>query len=350
MKTFIKKVIITLTKTLTEAQQLAVYTYRGIRHGKPHFTTPTKQVLSNSGEFRQKMLCTEPTLNLGMGCGYECRYCYVGALMARHPVVGKIKAQTGLSLGEISLLREDPLVVLERELLYSDGTPRFTNHQVVFTSTSIDPCANKEIMAMTLAACRLILIHTPWTIRVLTKSAAVIVLARDLAEYKDRVIFGLSTGTLNDQVAQQVELRASPPSARIRALETLHREGFQTFGMICPVLPQADYAKFADEVAKRILPFVTESVWVEVINARGKSFDATIAALDDAGDTVTKAAMQLVHDDKAAWENYARATFTAFANVVPAGKYRFLQYVQKGQTTWWRNQVTRGAVLLGANA
>ena len=39
------------------------------------------------------------------------------------------------------------------------------------------------------------------------------------------------------------------------------------------------YTQFAAEVAARILPFVTEFAWAEVINARGKSFDATIAAL-----------------------------------------------------------------------
>ena len=340
----------TLIKTLTPAQQNAVYASCGTQNGKPHFTTQTKQVLSFSDEFKSKKLCTTPTLNLGMGCGFECSYCYVPGSMSRHSVVCRIQKETGHSLGEISLVRENPLPVLEKELLYADGSPRFTEHQVVFTSTLVDPCANTEILAMTLGACLLVMKHTPWTIRVLTKSAAVVVLARGLAAFKERVIFGLSTGTLHDNVALHVEKGASSPTARIRALETLHREGFRTFGMICPVLPQANYAQFADEVTKRILPFVTENVWVEVINARGKAFNATIAALGDAGDTATQAAMQLIHDDKAAWENYARATFAALAAVVPADKYRFLQYVQEGQTSWWRSQVTRGAVLLGAHA
>lgn len=340
----------TLIKPLTPAQLNAVYTSCGTQNGKPHFTTPTKQVLSFSDEFMEKKLCTTPTLNLGMGCGFECSYCYVPGSMSRHSVVCRIQKETGHSLGDISLVRENPLSVLQKELLYADGTPRYNDHQVVFTSTLVDPCANKEILAMTMAACLLVLKHTQWTIRVLTKSAAVVVLARGLAEYKERVIYGLSTGTFDDKLALYVEKGASSPTARIRALETLRHGGYQTFGMVCPVLPQADYVGFAAEVAKRILPFVTENCWVEVINARGKAFSATIDALGKAGDTVTKTAMQAVHDDKAEWENYARATFEALSAVVPADKYRFLQYVQAGQTSWWRNQVMRGAVLLGANA
>jgi len=336
-----------ITNQLTKSQNKAVYTASGKKNGKPHFTTPTKQVLSKSTDFAQKQLCTGSILNLGLGCGFQCTYCYVPNQMARHAVPGRIQKKAGLSLGEISLLRKNPLPVLESELLYADGSPRFTAKAVVFTSTLVDPCANKEILDLTLGACRLVLQHTPWTIRVLTKSAAVVQLARGLEDFKSRVIYGLSTGTFDDRVARHVENGASLPTARIGALKTMHHEGFQTFGMVCPILPQNDYDRFANEVAERILPHVSENIWAEVINARGEAFKATIAALGKAGAEPTQVKMQRVNDDKAAWEVYARTTFEALAKVIPNERFRFLQYVQKGQSDWWQAQVIRGAVLLG---
>lgn len=339
-----------LTKVLSPAQAKAQYSRAGQRNGKPHFTTPTKQVLSFSDEFRAKLLSSGPILNLGFACAFRCAFCYVESLMGRHSVVLRIRKQTGLNFKNFSLTRANPLPVLESELLYRDQSPRYTEPGIVFTSSLIDPCANTEILQTTLQACLLILKHTPWEIRVLTKSALITSLAQGLAAHKDRVLFGLSTGTLDDRVARQVEAGASSPTARIMALEWLHQNGFQTFGMICPILPQADYDRCADQVRTRILPLVSENVWGEVINARGESFDETIAALGAAGATNSQAAMQNVHNHKPAWEQYARRTFEALAAVVPVEKYRFLQYVQPGHTNWWRQQTSRGAVLLGKNA
>lgn len=338
------------TTNLTPAQQRAKYNLAGQSHGKPHYTTPAKQILSFSEEFKKKELCTGPTINLGLACDYQCSYCYVPGLMGRHPTVLAIGKTSGNKHQEISLTKSDPLPTLKRELLYADATPRFMAHEVVFTSTLIDPCSNKEMLANTLGACKLVLAHTPWTIRLLTKSAAVVQLAKELVGDKDRVIFGVSTGTLDDNVARHVERGASSPTARINSLRTLAESGFQTFGMICPILPKTDLEAFADEVASKILPYVTEHVWAEVLNARGSSFRNTIEALKQAGDWGGQIALQKVHSNKATWEEYARDTFAALGARVQAGKFHFLQYVQEGQTTWWRNQMHRGAVLLGKYA
>ena len=54
--------------------------------------------------------------------------------------------------------------------------------------------------------------------------------------------------------------------------------------------------------------------------------------------------------DREAWENYARATFVAHTSVLPPQKLRFMQYVQPGQTLWWREGQHRVAVLLGKGA
>jgi hypothetical protein len=50
------------------------------------------------------------------------------------------------------------------------------------------------------------------------------------------------------------------------------------------------------------------------------------------------------------WEQYARQTFEAHAKNLPAGKLRFLQYVDRTNAAWWGAQRNRGAVLLGKYA
>jgi hypothetical protein len=72
-------------------------------------------------------------------------------------------------------------------------------------------------------------------------------------------------------------------SRRIEALHWLQDNGFRTFGMICPSLPQSDYLAFASEAAHKLRVDRCEEVWAEVVNVRGESLHATITALQGAG-------------------------------------------------------------------
>ena len=91
-------------------------------------------------------------------------------------------------------------------------------------------------------------------------------------------------------------------------------------------------------------------MWAEVINLRGDSFKATHKALLDGGFGDATERLKMVFGPKAkdAWEQYARAAFEALAERVPAGKLRFLQYVNPKTVHWWADQRSRGAVLLGS--
>jgi hypothetical protein len=109
---------------------------------------------------------------------------------------------------------------------------------------------------------------------------------------------------------------------------------------------------FLAKVATDIRPSQCEHVWAEVINLRGDSMTATVEALNNAGFAKNAADLQAVcgPKSKAAWEQYARDTFTALANVIPHNatepKLRFLQYVTKASTAWWTSQAQNGAVVL----
>jgi len=166
--------------------------------------------------------------------------------------------------------------------------------------------------------------------------------------FKQRVIYGLSTGTLDEALARAIEPDSPLPTKRLEALKELQQEGFRTFAMLCPILPQ-DPVAYAKEAAKRIDFAACEHVWAEVLNRRGASMQRTAQALEEAGLITWAQQLRRVfgNDSTPAWEAYARDTFNALAGVVPAGKLRFLQYVRPESLDWWTAQEERGAILLG---
>ena len=96
-----------------------------------------------------------------------------------------------------------------------------------------------------------ILAEPGWTVRILTKNAAV---ANDydlIEKHRDRVSVGLSITGLPDQekVLSAIEPYASPIGDRIAALREAHARGLRTYGMLCPILPGiADNPEQIDEL------------------------------------------------------------------------------------------------------
>jgi hypothetical protein len=66
------------------------------------------------------------------------------------------------------------------------------------------------------------------------KSNLLTLIAKALQEYKNRIIYGFSTGTPDDQLAAAFEQGTAKVSKRIAALHQLQDEGYRTYGMICP--------------------------------------------------------------------------------------------------------------------
>lgn len=209
-----------------------------------------------------------------------------------------------------------------------------------------------------------ILDKTHWQVRLLSKSNLLHKLVKDGLvpnrrkdgndrSHHQRIVFGFSTGTFDDRLAAAFESGTALVSKRLEALHWLQDEGFRTFGMVCPSLPQEDYDAFAREAVQRLRPERMEHVWAEVINVRGESFDRTREALIRGGfsrHADQLAEVSLGEHSKDAWERYARTTFEAHRKHLPPGKLRFLQYVNKGNLNWWRAQRPHGAVLLGKAA
>jgi DNA repair photolyase len=336
---------------LTEAQQQVQYAFTGInRNGKPEFEIPAASVINFKSAFAEKGLCTGPTFTAGLACHFSCSYCYVAAQLSRNPAVLRITKETGLSFDQLSIVKETPLSVLKRQLFDSRGCLRKVANQfhVIFGSPVVDVAANLETARRTVELCRFILEHTNWHIRLLSKSVLLLEVACELSAFKDRLILGFSTGTLNEPLAAATEKGTSRVSARIKALHWLQNNGFRTFGMLCPILPVENVEEYIAAAVQVLQVDRLEHVWAEVLNARGNSLRRTVEALAKADHLEVAVAVEQIAQDRVMWERSARRTFDALCGHVPRKKLRFLQYVQPGTLEWWWDHVQNGAILLGS--
>lgn len=338
-------------------------TDRQTMNNKPVLYRDAKTVLNDKNEaFHEKLLCDGLIYNPGDACAYSCSFCYVASLQRylAPPILKAYESQTGavLKFEGAVIRRKNAVELLRVQLLKRDGERRYpkdNDNRVIYSSTTVDVAANMDLLRETAEMCNLILEFTGWQIRLLSKSNLLHKLVADgmiPVRHHHRLIFGFSTGTIDDRVARAFEKGAALVSKRIESLHWLQDNGFRTFGMICPSLPQEDYDRFSREVCAAIRVEKCEHVWAEPINVRGDSFVRTLSALRNAGlhaEADRLASVSGAGKSKP-WEAYSRATFLAHARNVPAEKLRFLQYIDAGSASWWAEQRKHGAILLGKKA
>src|ERR1019366_7717684 len=127
------------------------------------------------------------------------------------------------------------------------------DNRFFFAPPLVDVAATVAHAQATAETCRAILELTHWEIRLLSKSSLLLHVAKAIpSEFKRRMIYGSSTGTLDSSLAKIYEVGTSLVSRRLDSLHWLQDNDHRTFGMICPLLPQRDYDEFAAEVAAKI--------------------------------------------------------------------------------------------------
>jgi DNA repair photolyase len=104
-----------------------------------------------------------------------------------------------------------------------------------------------------------ILENTNWDIRLLSKGVLLPRVAKDIQtllgdRVKYRLIYGVSTGTLDDTVARAIEPDTPKPSHRLKSQRQLQATGCRTFGMVCPSLPMAGpaYEEFSRDIMNEL--------------------------------------------------------------------------------------------------
>jgi DNA repair photolyase len=372
-----------------------------------HFVDTT--VFNERSGFVHKRLCGGPTFSAGTACAYSCTYCYVEQMVLKQQAVRDILRETGLRFDQIVIRRNAPVQqlaealtrrgaesskpdaesLLTQQIVEKWGLlgkhslqgrfPRFQGPEfeqtVVFGSPLVDVAATKELAEETVDVCELILRLTSFQLRLLSKSPLLeSIVANELHRRlpdtktgaKQRVIFGLSTGTLDDAVAEAIEVHTPSPSKRLEALHRLQDNSFRTYGMLCPILPQADPVVYATEAMSAIRAERCEEIWAEPVNFRTgaqngddetqqngqrDSFQATVTALTKAGLNADASRLRKITEDKAAWELYCRDTFEALiASSKGRTKLWWMQYPRDQGVipSYWENKTSDGALLLGA--
>lgn len=329
-------------------------------NGKPVFVVEAKSIINTKSGFEKKLLCDGLTFSTGDACAYRCAFCYVPSMFNKLPRVQALKTAHALEHEDMVIRRGNALEILRSELVHPSGALKYpdpSDRRVIYSSPSVDVAANMDLVRETVEACELILRNTAWQIRLLSKSnllhkVAELLYARNLeASVRQRIIFGVSTGTLDDGIAGAFEQDTPKVSARLKSLHWLQDKGYRTFGMVCPSLPQPDsiaYARFAMDASAAIRADKCEHVWAEVINVRGESMTRTCDALTRAGHFQASKLLEEVSTDPVKWEIYNRSTFLAHTKALSPwpGKLRFLTYTTKASHDWWAERVNLGAVLL----
>lgn len=316
-------------------------------NGKPVFEIPATSVLNDKSGFGKKLLCDDLTFTAGSTCGYSCSFCYVESILSRSAVMLAAK-EAGYTHEKIIVRRKDAIKLLEKAIFDRHGKPKRKDaheKKVIYASPLVDIAANMEMVKETIEMCRILIDGTNWDIRLLSKSSFLPKIAKAFEDHKDRFIFGVSTGTLDDGLAKAFEQGTAKVSRRIESLHWLQDNGFRTYGMICPSLPQEDPEAFSKEICETIRVEKCEHVWAEPLNAKGEAMASTVRCLRKGGFDKEADLLQAT-EDKEVWEQYARATFMAHTKHVPPEKLRFLQYVSKATRPWWEQRRNLGAVLL----
>lgn len=245
----------------------------------------TKLAIQPAPGFQKKGLADYHLELLGR-CGFACSYCSseTGNYLR---INGGAFAEAGeKQTGVLRRHTEDPpeehtvyawptvLETLEAQLV---GKPKaWGAGKTLVVSMLTDAFSQPGIQrrhgrrSITEKALDLLLRHTAFRIRVLTKSAAVgsQKWVNFFAVHPGRFTVGLSIGTLDDGWAAKVERGTSPPSKRLEALRKLQDAAVPTFGMLCPLFLSAIDGDGLERLLDAIRPELCEDIWYEPYNDR----------------------------------------------------------------------------------
>jgi DNA repair photolyase len=280
--------------------------------------------IQRSPEFAKKGLA-QFAVNIGSKCGHDCLYCSTGSLLRMHPSF-KAAEKSPFSFGYAIVDPDTPERVARDAAL-------MRNRGLIQLCTTVDAWAPEAQEYHLGRRClEAILAEPDWTVRVLTKNAAV---RRDydlIRKHRDRVMVGVSLTTVPSREAQisVVEQNASKITERLVALQEAHQLGLRTYGMLCPLLPGIanDYETISELVAS-CLGFGAEEIFVEPVNPRGPGLKLTQEALLAGGFEEEAAAAGRIRS----WDNWSqyctRLISTVQQSMAEQGaleKLRFLLY------------------------
>ena len=258
-----------------------------------------KTALRESKEFAKKGLATH-AVEVGFTCDHACAYCSVRATIRTHDVfnqIGHTSFETGYAIVDHKIV----------DRLFAEA-PVLTADDVVMVCTLSDgwtPAARRYGIGR--GCLEYLLGRTPAQVRILTKNANVRQEFPFLAEYRDRVMVGISITGLpeHEPAIRAIEPYASSITDRIAAMEEANKLGLRTYAMFCPLLPGIFHsAEQFDRLFGMAARWNAEDVWTEPLNARGAALPQCVAAFRESGYEDYAAAVDAIRN-KRRWSTYA---------------------------------------------
>jgi DNA repair photolyase len=288
------------------------------------FVTTLKTGIQSSPEFARKGLA-QFAVNVGTKCGHDCRYCSSGQQLRMHSSFSKA-GQSPFGFGYAIVDPDTPIRVAR-------DASRLRHRGLVQLCTTVDAWAPEAQDHRLGRRClEAILAQPGWTVRVLTKNAAVQEDYDLIAKHRDRVLVGLSLTAPAAKEAQlrAVEQHASTISERLAALKKAHERGLRTYGMLCPLLPgMADDSNSVSELVQACLDAGAEEIFVEPVNPRASGLRLTGEALLAAGFVSESRAVGQIRSWNR-WSHYCASLIDTVQEVMSnkgaLDKLRFLLY------------------------
>lgn len=241
-------------------------------------------------KFRYKSLSSW-AYNIAMGCNHACRFCYVpGSSANKHEDelkrygVGDPDAEWG----DYVLLRAWDEVKFRASLERAQKTPEAKlngdgNRAVIFCSTT-DPyqtikadgdlprqkLLNGLRQTLVRRALEIILNESDLNVRILTRSPLAKTDFDLYRKFGNRLVFGMSLPTLNDNLCKLYEPKAPGPRKRLEVLQQAKQEGLHVYVAMAPTSPECQEEDLEQtlEAIKKLDPI---TIFHEPINLRAEN-------------------------------------------------------------------------------
>jgi DNA repair photolyase len=240
-------------------------------------------------------------LNTSIGCSHGCLFCYVPELLKKQATrlsefgVDDLDAQWGQYVFVREWDEKKFLASLRRaentahEKLKKDG-----NRAVMLCTTTdpyqtirhADPVRKKDLndrhRHIVRRSLELIRDHSTLNVRILTRSPLAKIDFHVMKSLGDRLLFGMSLPTLDDQLIRIYEPSAPGATARLKTLKAAREAGLNVYVAVAPTYPECDEADIrATLQAVKELDPVT--VFHEPINIRADNVARIQAHADTLG-------------------------------------------------------------------
>jgi DNA repair photolyase len=262
------------------------------------YTYRMKTGIVRTREFERKGLATHG-VNVGLKCGHECTYCSTSTMVRAHNAF----KQLGVSAFDTDYTIVDPdtpiRVAHDAKHIKSRGTIQLCTISDAWSPEALEYDLGRKCLEA-------ILSEPDWTIRILTKNAAVEKHFDIISTYRDRILLGLSVTATPDKanIISVTEPYASPIPERLKVLRRAKAEGLRTYAMLCPLLPGiADSPDQIEELVKIATDFGAEEIFAEAVNPRGRGLILTQQALEKAGYGDEAKAVEIIRS-QANWSQY----------------------------------------------